>query len=324
MKHVSILLLKHVNVAGIENARQSFLETDIYLTQQGNSSMFEVSLVGLTHEVSTNNNLYTIQADQLAKEVHKTDIIIIPPIQDDFLKAIQDNQPFISWIKAHYEHGTQIISLCVGAFILASTGLLDGRKCVTHWRAAPHFKNLFPKVNLLTDKLLTDEQGIYTGGGAFSSANLLLYFIEKTVGRDASIYCSKIFQIDTERTSQTPFIIFNGQKDHSDEAIKLAQNYIEAYYKHNPSVDKLCKTFSVSRRTFERRFKKATGNTILEYIQRVKVEAAKRELEKGRKTVNEVMFEVGYMDSKNFRNIFKKYAGLSPSGYKSKYALLVP
>lgn len=323
MKHVSILLLKHVNVAGIENARQSFLETNIYLTQQGNPSMFKVSLVGLTHEVSTNNNLYTIQADQLAKEVHKTDIIIIPPIQDDFLKAIQDNQPFISWIKAHYEHGAQIISLCVGAFILASTGLLDGRKCVTHWRAAQHFKNLFPKVNLLTDKLLTDEQGIYTGGGAFSSANLLLHFIEKMAGRDAAIYCSKIFQIDMGRKTQSAFIIFSGQRDHADEEIRLAQGYIETHYNHYLTVDNLCKTFAISRRTFERRFKKATGNTVLEYIQRVKVEAAKRELEKGRKTINEVMFGVGYMDNKAFRNVFRKHVGFSPSEYKSKYVLLV-
>jgi len=322
MKHISILLLKQVNVAGMENTRQSFLETNTYLNGQGKPSMFKVNLVSITPAVSINNDLYTIQADQLVNEVHKTDIIIIPPIQDDFLKAIQDNQPFISWIKAQYKNGAHIISLCVGAFILASTGLLDGRKCVTHWRAAQPFKDLFPKVNLVTDKLLTDEQGIYTGGGAFSSANLLLYFIEKMVDRDAAIYCSKIFQIDMGRRSQSSFIIFSGQRDHADQEVKLAQSYIEEHYNRNPTVDNLCKTFAISRRTFERRFKKATGNTVLEYIQRVKVEAAKRELEKGRKTVNEVMFGVGYMDIKAFRSIFRKHAGLSPSEYKSKYILM--
>jgi transcriptional regulator GlxA family with amidase domain len=319
MKHVSILLLKHVNVAGMENARQSLLETNIYLNEQGNSPMFEISLVGLTYEVSTDNNLYTIQADQLIKEVHKTDVIIIPPIQHGFFKAIQDNQPFTLWIKAHYERGAQIISLCVGAFILASTGLLDGRKCVTHWRAAQQFRSLFPKVNLMTDKLLTDEHGIYTGGGAFSSANLLLHFIEKMAGRDAAIYCSKIFQIDMGRRTQSSFIIFSGQRDHADEEIELAQGYIETHYSHHLTVDNLCKVFAISRRTFERRFKKATGNTILEYIQRVRVEVAKHELEKGRKTINEVMFEVGYMDNKAFRSIFRKHVGFSPSEYKSKY-----
>jgi transcriptional regulator GlxA family with amidase domain len=322
MKHLSILLLEQVNLAGMENARQSFLETNAYLNQQGQPSMFEVKLVSISSEVSVNNGLYTIQADQLIKEVQKTDIIIIPPIQDDIHKAIEGNQAFIPWIKAQYENGAQLVSLCVGAFILGNTGLLDGRRCVTHWRAAQQFKNLFPKVDLITDKLLTDEQGIYTGGGAFSSANLLLYFIEKTVGRHAAIYCSKIFQIDMGRRSQSSFIIFSGQKDHADEEVKRAQGYIEEHYDRKLTVDILGKHFGISRRTFERRFKKATDNTVLEYIQRVKVEAAKRELEKGRKTVNEVMFEVGYFDNKAFRDIFKKYAGLSPSEYKSKYLLL--
>ncbi|OJW71553.1 MAG: AraC family transcriptional regulator [Candidatus Amoebophilus sp. 36-38] len=322
MKHLSILLLEQVNLAGMENARQSFLETNAYLNQQGQPPMFEVNLVSITPEVRINDGLYTIQANQLIKQVQKTDIIIIPPIQNELFKAIQDNQAFIPWIKSQYENGAQVISLCIGAFILGSTGLLDGKRCVTHWRAAQEFQNLFPKVELVTDKLLTDEQGIYTGGGAFSSANLLLYFIEKTVGRDAAIYCSKIFQIDMGRKSQSCFIIFNGQKDHADEEVRLVQAYIEEHYNRKLTVEVLCKYFGMSRRTFERRFKKATDNTVLEYIQRVKVEAAKRELEKGRKTVKEVMFEVGYFDTKAFRDIFKKHAGHSPSEYKNKYELV--
>lgn len=322
MKHVSILLLEQVNLAAMDNARQCFLETNAYLHHQGETPMFDVNLVGITSEVRINNGLYIIQADQLTNEVQETDIILIPPIQDDFLQAIQSNQPFIPWIMDQYKKGAQIISLCVGAFILGGTGLLDGKRCVTHWRVERQFQALFPKVKLTTEKLLTDEQGIYTGGGAFSSANLLLYFIEKNVGRDTALYCSKIFQIDIGRKAQSPFIIFSGQKDHPDEEIRLAQSYIEDNYKSKLSVDVICKRFAIARRTFERRFKKATGNTVLEYIQRVKMEAAKRELEKGRKTINEIMFEVGYWDTKAFRNIFKKYTSVSPSEYKSKYVLV--
>ena len=134
-----------------------------------------------------------------------------------------------------------------------------------------------------------------------------------------AIYCSKVFQVDWGRRSQTPFVIFNGQKSHADEEIKQAQVFIEQRYRDRLNVNEIIEDIGIGRRTFERRFKKQTGNTVMEYIQRVKVEAAKRELEKGYKTVNEVMFEVGYQDNKAFRNVFRKYSGMSPSDYRLKF-----
>ncbi|WP_317168730.1 GlxA family transcriptional regulator [Cyclobacterium plantarum] len=215
MKHVSILLLHHVNLAGMENARQGFLEANVFLEQQGQSPMFDVEIVGQDRKVSIDRGLYTIEADRLLNEVQKTDMILIPPVQKDLTsEALKKNQGFFPWIKDKRDKGAQVASLCLGAFILGCTGLLNGKSCVTHWRAAPDFKKLFPEINMVPDKILTDEDGIYTGGGAFSSANLILYLIEKQVGKEAAIYCSKIFQIDRGRNSQSPFIIFTGQKDH--------------------------------------------------------------------------------------------------------------
>ena len=320
MIHVSILLLHHANLAGMENARQGFLEANSYFEDQGKHALFAVDLVGQDRKVKLNKGLYTVEADRLASEIPETDIIIIPPVQKDLTaEALELNREFIPWIAEQYKKGAQVASLCLGAFILGSTGLLDKKNCVTHWRAAQDFSRLFPDINVVPDKILTDEDGIYTGGGAFSSANLVLYLIEKYAGKEAAIYCSKIFQIDLGRSSQSPFIIFKGQKDHGDERIKQVQEFIETHYSKKMTVEELCERFSISRRTLERRFKKATTNTVIEYIQRVKVEGAKREFEIGHKTVNEVMFEVGYSDTRAFRNVFKKYSGLSPMDYRLKY-----
>jgi transcriptional regulator GlxA family with amidase domain len=197
--------------------------------------------------------------------------------------------------------------------------LLNGRQCSTHWGYTNEFRARFPEAKLMDDKILTEADGIYTSGGAYSFTNLLIYLIEKYAGREVAILAAKGFMIDIDRNSQSPFIMFAGQKAHADKAVLSAQEFIEHNYTDKITVDKLSDKFGVGRRTFERRFKKATANTVVEYIQRVKIEAAKKELETGRKNVNEVMYDVGYTDTKAFRDVFKKFVGITPVDYRSKY-----
>jgi transcriptional regulator GlxA family with amidase domain len=218
-----------------------------------------------------------------------------------------------------YNGGAEVASLCVGSFLLAKTGLLTGRKCATHWIAADEFRRMFPDIDLVPDKIITDEQGLYSSGGAYSGLNLLLYLVEKYAGRDIAILCSKVFQIEFERNSQSPFMIFNAQKDHEDEEIKKAQTFIEKNYSDKISVDDLATLVGLSRRNLERRFRKVTYNSIVEYIQRVRIEAAKMSLERNRENVNEAMYKAGYTDNKAFRSTFKKITGLSPIEYRKKY-----
>ncbi len=320
MQHVSILLLSHANLAGLENARQGFLECNRYLEQQGSKPQFDVQLVAASPKVVLGSGIYNVKPDRFIDDIAGTDLIIIPPVEACFPEAIIENASFVPFIKHHHDEGAIVASLCLGAFVLAGTGLLNGRSCVTHWRAQETFSQLFPGVNLITENILTDENRICTGGGAFSSANLIVYLIEKLAGREAAMYCSKVFQVDMGRSSQAPFAIFTGQKEHDFEDVKKAQVFIESHYNEKLNVEKLCRRCRTGRRTFERRFKKATGNTVLEYIQRVRVEAAKRELEKGVKTINEVMYCVGYSDTRSFRQVFRKYAGLSPAVYRERFA----
>lgn len=319
MKHITILAAPGSNLGSIDNPRRAFLFVNEFLKKKGKAPLFKVQVAGSSREISTENGLYTIHADVAIRNLPKTDLIIIPAYDGDLEKGLAGHAPFIPWIIKQYRSGAEIASLCVGAFLLASTGLINGKACSTHWRAASEFKRMFPDVQLVAEKVITDEHGIYTSGGAFSSANLILYIIEKYAGREAAIQCSKIYQVDIDRQSQSPFIIFQGQKDHEDEQIKQAQEFIEKNYQERITIDQLTSMLALSRRNLERRFKKATTNTVIEYVQRVKIEAAKKYFEGSRKNINEVMYDVGYNDTKAFRTVFRKFTGLSPVEYRNKY-----
>ena len=319
MKHISILVPKGAILGSLEGSRQLLTQVNDFFRQKGQPPMFNVQLVGLSDETKAGGSLFTIHPNALLEDIKKTDLIIIPAIDGDLELALKDNQAFIPWIVRQYKGGAEVASLCVGAFILASTGLLAGRKCATHWMATNQFRKMFPDVNLVTEKIITDEQGLYSSGGAFSYLNLILHLIEKYAGRDIAILSAKVFAIEIDRTSQSAFTIFNGQKDHEDEPVKKAQEFIENNFQEKITVDQLASMLAIGRRNLERRFKKATSNSVVEYMQRVKIEAAKKNFETSRENVNEVMYKVGYTDSKAFRVTFKKITGLSPIQYRAKY-----
>jgi len=247
------------------------------------------------------------------------DLIIVPSLGNDIESAIKNNRKNIEWVMNQYKNGAEVASLCTGAFILGAAGLLNGKSCSTHWSFADTFRSMFPEANLTIEKIITDERGVYTSGGALSALNLVLYLIGKYYSRETAIYCAKVFELEIERNNQLQYIIFSGQKKHEDEQIKTAQLFMENNIGNKIIIEELSSKFSIERRNFDRRFKKATGNTPLEYMQRLKVEAAKKYLEKSRKTVNEVMYEVGYSDIRAFREVFKKITGMSPIEYKNKY-----
>lgn len=305
-----------VNIAG---THQIFSEVNGLLTGMGREPLFSIQLVGLSKETKQSTGFFSVNADVLISDVTKTDLIIIPAIHGDLTTNLSLNRNFIPWIVERYNEGTEVASFCVGAFFLAATGLLKGKQCATHWLFANEFRAMFPDVNLVDDKIMTADTGLYTSGGAYSFLNLLVYLIEKYAGRDIAVFASKTFMIDIDRTSQSPFMMFKGQKSHTDEEIKKIQEYIENNFMEKLTVDQLASQFALGKRNLERRFKKATTNSVAEYIQRVKIEAAKASLDSSRENINEVMYRVGYSDIKAFRTTFKKFTGLSPIQYRNKY-----
>jgi transcriptional regulator GlxA family with amidase domain len=282
--------------------------------------LFSIDLVGLTNENHEFGRFFSITPTKSIKDVLKTDLIIVPGLVGDMKKQIDLNYPLVTWMKdQRIQHHSELASLCRGAFLLAETGLMHGKACATHWLTHDTFRHMFPDVALMPEKVISEDNGIYSSGGAYSFLNLLLHLIEKYYGRETAIWCSKVSEIDFDRMDQNQFVVFNGQKSHSDKDVLSIQEYVEAHYSEKISIEYLAEKASTSSRNLVRRFKKATYNTPIEYIQRVRIEAAKKKLESTTMNVHEVMYSCGYNDDKTFRTLFKRYAGLTPLEYRNKY-----
>ncbi|MBX7125523.1 MAG: helix-turn-helix domain-containing protein [Cyclobacteriaceae bacterium] len=324
MKHLSILVPDEQTtmstLACIIGSHQVFAEANRFTERRGRQPVFTIDLVAATRHRPLKDSLVTLKKHVAVDDVRRTDLILIPASGiRNYALAAKNNRRLIDWIRAQHHRGAEVGSMCAGGFTLAATGLLEGKVCSTHWALASEFKELFPEVLLQTDQLITDEDGIYTNGGAYSFLQLLMYLVEKFYDRKTAIHCAKYFQVDLDRGLQAGFAIFSGYKKHQDDMILKAQTYLEKNFAEGISIEALSSEFATGRRTFDRRFIKATGLTPLDYLQRVKVEAAKKELEGSKKSVREIMYDVGYTDTKAFRSVFHRITGLSPVAYKSKY-----
>ena len=297
-----------------------FTKANEFLQEQGAPPPFEIHLIGCEAEPAMEAGVFQVRTHCQLEEADGYDLAIAPGFTGDPQAALARNEPMVAWLREQrLAHGTELASLCTGAFYLAATGLAEGKKCTTHWAFAETFRRLFPGLRLEADQIVTDDGGIYTSGGAYSSLNLILYLLEKFCGKPLAIWAAKIFQIDLHRPSQRPFVIFNNQRSHADELIGQVQEHIESHYAAPLTINELAGQFGFSRRHLLRRFKEATGNTPIEYLQRVRIEAAKRLLEQSPKNVGEIVSATGYADAKTFRLLFKKYTGFSPMNYRNRY-----
>jgi len=207
MKHITILVPDgQNNLSSIVGSYKILSRASEYYKQKSKKELFKIELAGISGEVKFYGGLFTVKPHTNISAVVKTDLIIIPSLNHNYYNAVKGNGPIIDWIAQQYSNGAEIASVCTGAYLLASTGLLDGRSCSTHWIAADNFRTMFPKVDLQTDKLITDENGIYTNGGAYSFLNLLIYLVEKKFDRETAIFCSKVFQIEMDRQSQSELL----------------------------------------------------------------------------------------------------------------------
>lgn len=323
MKHISVIIPQGSVIIDTIIGPYNLLRmaNSYYKQSKGLKEVpYQIELVGLDENPIIYQGLFQVTPEKSIEQIGKTDLIIISAISGNLEDGIKKNKSFISWIKKQrIENDAEIASLCKSAFLLAETGLINGKSCSTHWMAQNEFRQRYPKVNLVPEKIISEDNGIYSSGGAYSFLNFMLFIIEKYFGRETAIWCSKVSEIDIDRFDQSPFMIFNGQKQHTDEAIKKAQIYIEQNYEQKLNIDEIAGFVNMNVRSLLRRFKKATSNTPLEYIQRVKIEAAKKKLESSTETILEVMYSIGYNDEKAFRNTFRKYSGLSPKEYSKKH-----
>ncbi|HEX6981698.1 MAG TPA: helix-turn-helix domain-containing protein [Balneolaceae bacterium] len=320
MKKVSLLVYEDAVLSAVSGPLDILITTNQFLKETGQPAAFQLELVS--------EKLKNIQLHQPAQfichktlpEVTETDLVIAPAFNGEPHVVLDKNRALVNWIKKMRQKGAEVASLCYGSYFLGEAGLLSGKSCTSHWMTVDNMQQKYPEAKVLPDVVITDQEGIYTSGGAFSSLNLVLYLIEKFCGREVGIQVSKMFSIDMDRVSQAHFAVFQGQREHEDEDILKAQSFIEQNYDAEISVEQVAEQSHMSKRNFIRRFKKATQNTPLEYMQRVKVEAAKKALEKSSQNISSLMYDVGYNDAKTFRNVFKRITGLTPQDYRSKYS----
>jgi transcriptional regulator GlxA family with amidase domain len=280
----------------------------------------EVTLVSAAKELTiTAAGGIRITCDATLKEVRRSDLILVPSLDPEVLGHLELNRDVVPFLKRMSLAGADIATACTGAFALAEAGLLDGKSATTHWAFQDLFQARYPRVRLEAQAVIVDQSRVITSGGATSFLTLSLYLCERIFGAEAARAASRLFLIDVNKSPQSAYAIFGGQKAHDDEGIHKAQLLIEQQLAKAVSVDALAKSVAMSRRNFVRRFKRATGNVPREYVQRVRIEAAKRALETSSHPVADVSSAVGYEDADAFRKLFQRWTGLTPSEYRGRY-----
>jgi transcriptional regulator GlxA family with amidase domain len=248
------------------------------------------------------------------------DLVIVPAMVTSKIEAVlARGERMIKWLQQQYAQKAELASICVGAFLLAATGLLDGKKATTHWMFACQFRKMYPAVTMEEDKIIIEQGTIYTCGGAFSFTTFMMYLAEKFCGHEVAILASKILMINMHQQPQSTFAVLQLQRGHADEVIRQVQGLIEKDYQRTISVDEMAEHCHMSVRNFIRRFEQATAHTPLEYLQRVRVENAKKLLESKNDSIEQVALQCGYEDMSFFRKVFKRHVAMTPREYKDKY-----
>ena len=234
-----------------------------------------------------------------------------------------DSQPIqcdaIPWLLKHYHNGTHVAAMCTGTFFLAETGLLDYKSATTHWGFVDDFRKLYPRINLIPERLITDEGDVYCCGASNACFDIALYLVQKMVGREIALQTAKVFICDMDRIYQSEWAVFRFQKSHKDEMVLKAQAIMEKAYATINTIEDLCDQIGIGRRSLERRFKAATGDTPLKYLHRLRVEAAKRIIETKSCSFDEIAYQVGYENSGFFRKVFTDLCHISPKTYRTKW-----
>jgi transcriptional regulator GlxA family with amidase domain len=322
MKKVVILAAQHCVLSTVAAPMDMFLQAGVLwndMMGQPRTPLFEVKIVTFDGQPVMAQNEVPVVPSCAMTAVEDPDLIIIPSQGFSFDPQSREFNDRVNWLKGWYDKGADLASICAGAFTLASTGLLDGKEATTHWGMAKQFKRAFPAVKLRTDLMVTDQGRLFCGGGVTADLNLALYLIDKYCGREVALQSSRCTLVDLDRLSQLPFTVFVPDKNHNDTEILDIQQWMEGNYQNAISMETLAKELGTSLRHFNRRFKSATGETGVKYLQLIRVEAAKKQLINTNLSFDEIAVDVGYENVSFFRRIFKDKTGLTPVNFRRKF-----
>ena len=292
-----------------------------HLTGKRAEPRFRVSTASVDGRAVQCDGPLKLQPEYALKDVRKSDLIFIPSTGVGFDTVLERNRQVVPWLLRWHKRGTAIASVCSGVGLTAATGLLDGKRATTHWALAERFGQMYPKVKWMTEMMVTEDRGFYCGGGVNASLDLSLYIVEKFCGHEIALQTAKSLVIGTPRAWQTGFAIVPLKTEHSDDVISTAQEWLHANFQRNFQLEAVAKRVGMSLRNFVRRFKQATGDTPIIYLQKLRIAAARRMLESHYRTVQEISESVGYQDVAFFRALFQRHTGSSPSVYQRSFGM---
>lgn len=260
-----------------------------------------------------------IRPNTSLRNVGQTDLIFVPAAWLSIDGVVKLNAPIVPWLKAQSDRGVAIASVCSGVGLVAAAGLLDGKRATTHWGLAEQFRQKYPRVKWMPELMVTEDRGLYCGGGVNASLDLSIYLVERFCGHELAIQTAKALLIETHRAWQSGFAIIPLKTDHSDDVISSAQEWMHRNFMKTFSLEDLARRVGMSVRNFVRRFKQATGDSPLLYQQKLRIAAAKRILENNHRSMQEISDAVGYQDLAFFRTLFQRFTGVSPSVYRDRF-----
>jgi transcriptional regulator GlxA family with amidase domain len=286
--------------------------------------LFDVTLVGLDAIPVRCRDGIVLQPHRRARDLAPPNLVIVPAFDDEnLLESLADNRDWVPWLKTWHAQGARVASSCVGAFLLAEAGLLDGRPATTHWMFADTLQSLYPDAKVTNDRLIVDAGDVITSGGATTFLSLVIYLVERFGGHERAALARKMLLIDGGRTSQLPYLAFTPIRDHGDEVVEQVQDYIDTHLDAPIRSDSLARMFGVSPRTLTRRFHAATQASMNNYIQQARILLAKKLLETTDDPIEQIRAATGYLDPASFRRAFRQGAGISPRQYRKTYAAVV-
>ncbi len=325
MYRIGILIFDSVMQSSITGPYDLFFSASAEWRQLANTeaALFKVKTVSTGHTDIRSFNGSRFKADRSIDTDEKYDILFIPVFSGD-IDAVLADQRLIQWLIEQFRSGACLSAVCAGSFLLAQTGLLDGKQATTHWQLADPFQARFPRVKLKKERILIDEGNLITAGGVTAYFDLSLHLVARFGSRELANRLSRLFLIDSVRHSQLPYGRFRANKNHGDSDILRVQEWIEAHPSQTIGLSRLAEISGLEIRTLSRRFKKVTGETPIEYLQQVRVDIARERLLSSRDTIDQILYQIGYDDSSSFRKLFKRLTGLSPAAYRKQFSVFAP
>jgi transcriptional regulator GlxA family with amidase domain len=322
MKQITVLLLNQMFSSTATGPMEVFRHAGLLwniLTGTQRAPCFRVTTASADGKPVNCDGGIQIQPNMALQDVGETDLIFVPAAWLSIDGVVELNAPIVRWLKKRSRRGVAVASVCSGVGLVAATGLLDGKRATTHWGLAERFRQKYPRVKWMPELMVTEDRGFYCGGGVNASLDLSIYLVERFCGHEIAIQTAKALLIETRRAWQSGFAIIPLKTDHSDDAISSAQDWMHKNFAKTFSLEDPARRIGMSVRNFVRRFKQATGDSPLAYLQKLRIAAAKRMLESNHRSMQQIGDAVGYQDVAFFRALFQRHTGVSPSAYRDRF-----